>query len=162
MDQTDLSEEEAGERLLYSALRFFLLALASPGDEAVGANQDGACRSYSVGCIKAAVDINQIAADGIDVQRETEAFCCTLSSLLPCITVRTEQQHPLSSEEVQRRDRLALSFEHKVRSVGSRLSLPLSWRLRQGKILIAFFPRDGSRAVAVARIEHDEIHRDPG
>jgi hypothetical protein len=94
MDQTDLSKEETGERLLYSLLRFLLLVLASPGDEVVGANQDGACRSYSVGCIKAAVDIDEIAADPVDVQRETEPFCCTLSSLLPCMTVRTEQQHP--------------------------------------------------------------------
>src|SRR5213082_2648905 len=126
MDQADLSEEQTGERLLYSVLRFLLLVLASPGNEAVGANQDGACRSYCVGCIKAAVDINEIAADLVDVQREIEPFCCTLSSLLPCMAVRTEQQHPLSPEEVQRRDLLALSFEYDMWSVSSRLSLPLS------------------------------------
>src|SRR5947209_16247891 len=33
MDQADLSEEQTGERLLYSALRLLLLLLASPGDE---------------------------------------------------------------------------------------------------------------------------------
>ena len=141
MDQADLSEEETGERLLYSALRFLLLVLASPGDEAVGANQDGACWSYCIGGIKAAVDINEIAADPVDVQREIEPFCCTLSSLLPCMTVRTEQQHPLSPEEVQRRDLLSMSFEHEMRSVGPRLPLPPIRVLGQRKILIAFFPR---------------------
>src|SRR5689334_15874434 len=134
MDQMDLSEEETRERLLYSALRFLLLVLASPGDEAVGANQDGACRSYSVGCIKAAIDINEVAADRVGVQRETEPFCCTLSSLLPCKTVRTEQQHPLSPEEVQRRDLLSISFEHEMRSVGPWLPFPPIRVLGQRKI----------------------------
>src|SRR5947207_3802092 len=55
-----------------------------------------------------------------------------------------------------------MSFEHEMRSVGPRLPLPPIRALGQRKMLIAFFPHDGSRAVAITRIEHDEIHRDPG
>ena len=91
-----------------------------------------------------------------------EGFFCPAGSGLPVLSSRANEQDKVGTEQVQRRDRLALSFEHEIRSMGPRLPLPLIRALGQGEMLITCFLQDGSRAVAIARIDAREIHRDPG
>src|SRR5215469_757084 len=159
-----------GERRegLHQGLLHFLFQLlcgpAPPRNESVGADDHspGSGDSIRITELVAGTDeISCVAADLIAVQREIEGFFCAASSLLPMQSLWANEQDEVGAEQVQRRDRLALSLEPEMRGVGPRFSCPLIWRLHQGKFLLTCFPHEGSRVVAIARIEHDDIHRDP-
>src|SRR5215469_8861222 len=81
-------------------------------------------------------------------------------SFLPALSIRADEQNQVGTEQVQRRDRPALSFEDEIRSVGSRLSFPLIGVSDQGELLIACLRHDGTRAVAIAHTDAGRIDCD--
>ena len=124
---------------------------SAPGDEAVGAHENGTGGRDAVAVGELPVRVGGSICR-VEVEPDTEVTRSRLAGFPPRLRIRAGEQHEVALEQVEGRDLLPVLDEFIVRRAGSRQSVQFPW-IALDRTVIVRFGDYRRRPVAVAEVD---------